>query len=470
MKNSKKYITVCLLMTGLFSSCVVGKKYGRPELKLPETFRQETAVTGDSVLLPWKDFFRDPILVGLIETALQKNNEISTAVLTMQQLDLTYRQAKLSILPSLNFATSANRNYQSKSSLNGSLAEQFTGKTYLDDFNANLALSWEADIWGKAVMRKSGALAEYLGQKENLAAVKTRIVTQVAAAYYNLISLDEQLKIAEQNVALSDSTLRILDLQYAAGQVTSLAVEQVRAQKNTAELLVPLTKQNIAVQENALNILSGSFPDAVGRGTRLDNIVPEEKFGTGVPAQLLSRRPDVKLAEYAVMSANSKTGLAKAAMYPTLSITAQSGANSFKASSWFNIPASLFHTLGGNLTQPVFQKKELKTNYEVIKLEQEKSVLQFRQTVLTAVGEVSSALSQAQYADERLTIVKQKTAALDKARKDALLLYRSGMATYLEVITAQNNSLQNDLEAITIRRDKLNAITELYRALGGGAE
>jgi len=470
MNINKKNAVLVFALIGSLSSCVVGKKYSRTDLKMPEHYRQELILTGDTLLLPWKTFFKDPLLVSLIDTALQRNTEVATALLTMEQLDLSFKQARLSILPSLSFAAAANRNYLSKNSLNGSLTEQFVGKSYLDDYSTNLSLAWEADIWGKAAMRKRGAKADYLGQQANLTAIKTRIITQVAQAYYNLISLDEQMKIAAQNVSLSDSTVRILNLQFVSGQVNSLAVEQVKAQKNTAELLVPLMKQNIAVQENALSILCGHYPDQVQRSGSLNSLVPEASFSSGVPAQLLSRRPDVKVAEFAVMSANAKTGLAKAAMYPTLSITAQMGANAFEASSLFNLPGSLAKNIGANLAQPIFQRRELQTAYKVAQLEQEKSTLQFRQTVLNAVGEVSNALSQSQHATERLEIIAQKSASLDKARKDALLLYKSGMATYLEIITAQNNALQNDLEAINIRRDKLFALTDLYRALGGGTE
>jgi outer membrane protein, multidrug efflux system len=358
----------------------------------------------------------------------------------------------------------------SKNSLNGSLSEQFIGTPYLDDYSATIRLSWEADIWGKAKMQKQAALANYFAQKENLSALRTRIIAQVAQAYYNLISLDEQLNVAKRNVVLGDSTLYMIRLQYNSAQVSSLAVEQAEAQKKTAELLVPLALQDIAIQENALSILCGSYPDSVMRAGSLEAAMPEEVFAAGVPALLLSRRPDVKAAEFAVMSANSRTGLAKAAMYPTLSLTPSIGTNSFKFNSWFDLPGSLVKNVGANLTQPIFQKKALRTAYEVAILDQQKAAIQFRQSVLTALGEVTDALARSTYADERKILVEQKKASLTKATHDALLLYRSGMANYLEVITAQNNALQNELESISIRREKMNAVTELYRALGGGVD
>ncbi|MEI3798296.1 MULTISPECIES: TolC family protein [unclassified Chitinophaga] len=468
MKFNIKTIAISLVVASPIFSCTVSKKYTRASLNMPATFRQEVAVTGDTIILPWRTFFKDPQLTGLIEKALDKNNEVAIAMMNMEQLNLAYKQAKLGLLPVADLNVGATRNYLSKNSLNGSLTDQILGTNYMDDFSATLRLSWEADIWGKAKMQKSAARADFFAQKENLSALKTGIIVQVAQAYYNLLTLDEQLRIAKNNIQLSDSTLSMMQLQFNSGLISSLAIEQAEAQKKTAELLVPLALQQIAVQENALSILCGSYPGSIERTGNFANLVSDEAFSSGVPAQLLSRRPDVKAAEYAVMSANSKTGLAKAAMYPTFSLTPSIGANSFKFNTWFNLPGSLVKNISANIAQPVFQKRALRTSYEVAAIEQEKMVAQFKQRVLTAVAEVSDAMAKSKYADERLELVNQQSASLRKGTRDAILLYQSGKATYLEVITAQNNSLQNELETIAIRREKLNAVTDLYRALGGG--
>ncbi|MDR2269495.1 MAG: TolC family protein [Sphingobacterium sp.] len=461
-------LLIIALGVGMLSSCSVSKKYERTELNMPQRYRNQITVTADSVQLPWKRFFREPMLISLLEKALQRNNEIAIALKNTEQLDLALKQAKQALLPTVDLSIGANRTWQSKNSLNGSLSGQIVSTPYIDDYGANLRLSWEADIWGKAKMQKAAASANYFAQQENLSALKTRIIVQVAQAYYRLISLDEQLLIAQKNVELSDSTLNMMKLQFDAGQVNSLAVEQMEAQKKTAELLVPLALQNIAIEENALSILCGSYPDKVEREGNLSRISPEGVFGAGVPAELISRRPDVKAAEYAAIVANANTGLARAAMYPSLSLTPQIGLNSFKFNKWFDLPGSITKTLAGNLTQPLFQKRALKTAYESAVLEQEKAVLQFKQTVLVAVGEVSDALARTHGADERLMLIRKKDRALAKATDDALKLYRSGMATYLDVITAQNNKLQNDLEFINVRLESLNATTDLYRSLGGG--
>ena len=452
-------------MASLLVSCAVGKKYTRTDLQVPETYKESVQVTGDTVVLPWKTFFKDPKLVGLIDKALTRNNEVNVALKNIEQLDLIYKQAKLSLMPTLDFSAGANRSWASKNSLNGSLNEQFLGTKYIDDFNATLRLSWEVDIWGKAKMQKESAAAEYFAQKENLNAIKSRIVVQVAQAYYNLISLDEQMKIAEQNIELSDNTLKMMNLQFTAGQINSLAVQQSEAQKKTAELLIPLAKQNISIQENALSILCGEYPSKIEREGHLKNMIPGNTLSEGLPAQLLSRRPDLKVAEFNVISLK-----AKAAMYPSISLSPQIGVNSNKFNSWFDIPGSITKAIAANLAAPIFQKKQLKTAYETALIEQEKAAINFKQAVMTAVAEVSDAMAKSKGSSERLQLLDQRTAILDKGISDALKLYKSGMATYLEVITAQNNKLQNDLESINVTLERLNAEVDLYRALGGGVQ
>ncbi|WP_185289967.1 efflux transporter outer membrane subunit [Chryseobacterium lactis] len=467
--NIKNFL-ISSALASVLVSCAVGKPYTRTDLQVPETYKESVQVTGDTVVLPWKTFFKDPKLISLIDKALTRNTEVNVALKNIEQLDLIYKQAKLSLMPTLDLTAGANRSWASTNTLNGSLNEQFVGTKYMDDFSAALRLSWEVDIWGKAKMQKESAAAEYFAQKENLNAVKSRIIVQVAQAYYNLISLDEQLKIAEQNIELSNNTLKMMDLQFKAGQINSLAVQQSEAQKKTAELLIPLAKQNISVQENALSILCGEYPDKIEREGHLKTMIPENKLSEGLPAQLLSRRPDLKVAEFNVISLNSKTGLAKAAMYPSISLSPQIGVNSNKFSSWFDIPGSITKAIAANLAAPIFQKKQLKTAYETALIEQEKAAINFKQSVMTAVGEVSDAMAKSKGTSERLQLLDQRTTILDKGINDALKLYKSGMATYLEVITAQNNKLQNDLEVINVTLERLNAEVDLYRALGGGVQ
>ncbi len=280
--------------------------------------------------------------------------------------------------------------------------------------------------------------------------------------------LDEQLEIAKKNVKLNDSTLRIIRLQYDAGQVTLLAVQQAEAQQQAAAQLVPQFERNVAVQENALSILAGTLPNSVERSGTLSEVKFPEALSAGVPSAIVSRRPDVRSHELDLTIANANVGITKAEMYPALRITASGGINSFKASNWFNIPASLFGIVAGSVVQPLLQHKELSTQYEVAKVNREKTVLQFRQSVLNAVGEVSDAMVKIEKLKQEQAIAANRVKTLQQATTNASMLFKNGLANYLEVITAQGNVLQGELELASIKRDELSATADLYRSLGGG--
>ncbi|OCX54390.1 RND transporter [Mucilaginibacter sp. PPCGB 2223] len=469
----KKYISALALISLIISACSVSKDIKTPKTELPENFRNAavtaTADTSSIADIPWKQFFTEPALQKLIDSAIAKNYDMQIAIKNITAAQLLLNQVKWDYVPEINANVTATSTRPADNSLNGlSLSQYNIGQKHIEDYSANVSLSWEADIWGKIRSKQQGALAAYLQTTEAKKLVQTDIVAGVSQGYYNLLMLDAQLTIAQKNVKLNDSTLRIIRLQYNAGQVSSLAVQQAEAQRLAAAQLVPQFEQNIAIQENALRILSGVLPDKVARGADLEQISVSGNLNTGVPANLISRRPDVRSAELQLTIANANVGISKAAMYPALSITASGGVNSFKASNWFNVPASLFGVVAGGVVQPLLDHKELSTRYKVAQVEREKVVLQFRQSVLNAVGEVSDALVSIEKLKSQEQIAANRVGTLQKATGNADLLFRNGLANYLEVITAQGNVLQSELELATIKRNELNAISALYRSLGGG--
>ncbi|GLB49428.1 efflux transporter outer membrane subunit [Neptunitalea lumnitzerae] len=471
MRKAYKILILGCFSSGVLISCSVGKKYERPEIDTPDTFygATEVALTADSIQLPWKTFFKDPKLIALIDTALVRNADFNTALKSVAQAELSLKNAKKSILPSISIAASGNRTWPSKNSLNGSLTEEFIGTKYIDDYAVSGNLSWEVPLWGKFSLQKAASNANYMATRANWVAVKTRLITQVAQGYYQLIALDAQLRIAKENDELSKCTLAMMELQFESGQINAVAVAQAKAQQKTAELLIPLYEQNITIQENALNILLGRFPQAIVRANSLAEVFPEE-VPVVVPSVLLSRRPDVRAAEFSYMAANAQTGLQKAAMYPSLTIAPQYGLNSYQFDTWFDMPGSITKMVAASIAAPLFQGGKLKAAYKSALLDQQKAAIEFQQTFMTAVGEVSDALATIEGSSKRMELVTEKGTALEKASTDAVKLFNNGMVTYLDVITAQNSKLQNDLEQISIQLDQLNAFSELYRALGGGIE
>ena len=472
MKRSINPYTFIILMLFL-NACKVSKDVATPKAELPGNFRNAATTTlADTASLAdiqWKNFFTDTVLQKLIDSAVIRNYDMLIAVKNIDEAQLLFKQVKWNYVPAIGLNVTANSNRPSNNSLTGlSIAQYNIGTKHIEDYSANLALSWEADIWGKIRNQQKGALATYLQTAEARKAVQTNLVANVSQGYYNLLMLDAQLDIAQKNVRLNDSTLTIIKLQYDAGQVTLLAVQQAEAQKLVAAELIPQFEKNITVQENALRILTGRLPDQIIRNSKLDQMVIPENIETGLPSAILSRRPDVKSAELALAIANSNVGISKAAMYPALQITASGGINSFRASNWFNVPASLFGIVAGGVAQPLLNHKRLKTDYLVAKVDREKTVLQFRQSVLNAVGEVSDALVAIDKLKSQQAIAMSRVNTLQQATKNANLLFKNGLATYLEVITAQGNVLQSELELASIKRDELNAVSELYRSLGGG--
>ena len=465
----KTYIIILLSTTILLGGCKISKDIVIPGEVFPDSFRNDNVADTLSIAsLSLNEFFSGSGVGALIDSAVIRNYDLQVAVKNIESAELLFKRSKLSNLPDLRLQITANSNRPSDNSLNGLSAGQFLNTTHIEDFNANVGFTWEADIWGKIKYQKQAALATYLASAEAKKAIQTRLIANVANGYYNLLMMDAQMEIAKRSLALSDSTLMIIKLQFEAGQVTSLGVHQAEAQSLVARQLISQLEQNIIIQENALRVLTGALPGPVLRLSNLERAQIPALLHPGIPSQMLSRRPDVKSAELALRIANARVGMSKASLYPTLSITAGAGLNSFKASDWFNVPASLFGMVAGGVTQPIFQGRQLRTQFELAKIEREKVVLNFRQSVLVAVTDVSDQLVKLEKLNEQYGSSLKKVAALKTAVGNSNMLFKNGLANYLEVITAQSNALQSELELAAIKTAQLTASVELYRSLGGG--
>ncbi|WP_119079380.1 efflux transporter outer membrane subunit [Chitinophaga alhagiae] len=467
MTQYSKYI-IAILAAASFAACRVGKDYRRPEVALPEQFVRTPATDSTIANAPWRQFFPDPTLQHLITDALVNNFDLQIALKRIEAASAYVKQAKTALLPSVTANATANTSIPSKNSLNGLSLENFLKTNHIEDFTLGVGISWEIDIWGKIRRQKEAALASYLQSFEAAKAIQTGLVANVANSYFNLLMLDEQLRIARSNATLSDTIVQMIRMQKTAGDVTELAVQQAVAQQQAAELLVPQLEQAAAIQENAIRILMGQMPGAVPRNTALADLKVWDELATGVPAAVISNRPDVKASELGLKAANANVGVAQGSMYPALSLTANGGLNAYEIGKWFSIPNSLFGTVAGNIAQPVFQQRRLKTQLEVAKVERDQAVILFRQSVTNAVREVSDALVQLEKLKEQETIATSRLETTQQAVSNARLLFRSGLANYLEVIAAQSSSLQAELTQADISRQRLTAMVDLYRSLGGG--
>lgn len=466
-----RYSTFIILLLSLvvgLAACRVGRNYERPPVALPNQFGNVAPSDSSIAEMEWKRFFSDATLQQLIDKALTGNYDLQLAVKRVETSQAYLKQAKAAWLPAFNATATANTNFPSKNSFTGMNLSNFNFGDHIEDYNLGVGMSWEIDVWGKIRRQREAAQATLLQSYEGQRAVQTGLVAAIASSYFNLLMLDNQLAIAKRNVELSDTIVQMIRLQKTAGEVTELAVQQAISQKQTAALLVPQLEQGIGIQENAIRILTGELPAPISRTSQLHDFKVADSLPTGIPAAMVSRRPDVRSAEMGLVAANARVGAAQGNMYPSLSITANGGVNAFKASNWFTLPASLFGTVAGSITQPIFQRRALKTQLEVAKIEREQSVISFRQATLNAVGEVSDALIKLDKLKTQQQIAGEQVSTTLLAVQQAQMLFRSGMATYLEVITAQSRALQAELGQADVDRQRLSAMVDLYRSLGGG--
>jgi multidrug efflux system outer membrane protein len=458
-----------LLPTVMIFSCRLGKEYQRPVLSLPQQYNNIAFADTNSIAdIEWKAFFTDTTLQNLVSAGVANNYDLLLAIKRIDIAQERVKQSKLLQLPEVNFQITAQYNRPSKNSLNGISTNSFLGQRHIENYLGIANVSWEVDVWGKLRLQKQATLAEYLQTYEAARAVQTQLVANIAQGYYNLLMLDKQLEIARRNLLLSDSFSVATKLLKEAGMGTMLAVEQAAAQQQSTAILIPQLEQSIAVQENALQVLTGQLPGIIARGKSLNESSFAGNLSPGLPALIVSRRPDVRSNEMALAAANARVGIAQANFYPALNITAGGGWETFKASNWFRVPSSLFGLAAGSITQPIFQRRQIRTQFEIAKLEREQAVIQFRQSVLQAVGEVSDALVEADKLKQQERIAQIQVDTLQRAIENARLLFKSDLANYLEVITAQGNALEAELNLASIQRQQLSAVVELYRASGGG--
>ena len=456
------------LLVLIAGACRVGKDYQRPQLGMPDQFRTTHSTDTTLSQVPdVKSFFKDINLQALIDTAILQNNDLSIAVKNIESAQAVLKKVRLNYLPDLNAQITANQNTSSANSLAGIGNEQFIGSRSVKDFSASLGLSWEIDVWGRIRREKQEALAMLLQMQEVRRAVQTQLVADVANGYYNLLMLDRQLEIAVQSRQLSDSTLAIINAQYKVGEANLLSIRQARAQLELTAQLIPQIQQSIQVQENALSLLCGTYAHHIIRQPIQQEAILEIS-DEAYDVSILAVRPDVHAAELALEAANARVGIANAQMYPALSITASGGLNSFKASNWLSVPGALFGSVAGGLTQPVFQRRSLKTRYEQAVIEREKAVITFRQAVLQGYTEVSDALIINQSLNEQLLAAERRQQALQEGIGAASVMFKNGMVNYLEVLTVENSYLQTRLNLAQLSREKSGAVIEVYRALGGG--
>jgi multidrug efflux system outer membrane protein len=456
---------ILLLVVALtLQSCFVAQDYVRPELVETEALYRTDNLPADSVSIAdvsWKTLFTDQILQQHIEEGLQNNMDVRIAIQQMMAAEAYAKQGKAGYLPSFNVGANAAHQELSQNSQFGSL---FSGA--IDQYDVTANLSWEADIWGKIRSNKRATQAAYLQSVSGHQAVKTQLISSIANTYYNLLALDAQLEVAEQTIAARESSVETIKALKNAGQVTQVAVDQNVAQYNNAKALQVDIEIAIFKTENMLSILLGKAPQHFER-SRLDIQKIEQDIKLGVPAKLLSNRPDVMAAEYRLIQSFELTNVAKSNFYPSLTLTASGGFQSLELDNLLSAN-SLFSSIIGGLTQPLLNQRKLKTQREVAIVQQEQSLLQFKKTLLIAGTEVSNALFSYESETKKFQFIKNEVEALRQAENNSEILLKNGYANYLDLLTARQSALSAELNIIDSQLQQLVSIVDLYEALGGG--
>lgn len=468
IKRYKWPVLAALSAAMIISSCVT-KKYQRPDLNVQtdKLYRDTTISDTTSIAtVPVEQLFADTVLQGLIKEGIQNNLDLKTAMQRINEAYATVQQTKAAFFPSLSGNATITRNKQSLAGLN--FPPEFANSFILTTTTHQLGLStsWEADIWGKLSSSKRSALANFFASDAGKRAVQTQLVANIANNYYSLLALDKQLAITEQTLKNRITDVETMKALKESAIVTGAAVVQSEANRYAAEVTIPDLKRSIRETENALSILLARAPGAIKR-TSLDEQKPYTDMQVGIPSQLLKNRPDVQQAEFAFRSAFENTNVARTYFYPALTITAQGGVSSLKIKNLFD--NSIFYSIVGGLTQPIFSKGENRARLRTAKAQQEQAYYAFQQSVLTAGSEVSNALYAYQTAVEKQTSRAKQLEALQKSVDFTKELLRYSSATnYTDVLTSEQSLLAAQLNSVGDKLQQLQAIVNLYRSLGGG--
>ena len=464
MKNKIYRIALVVAISVITQSCFVAKDYDRPNVVREDLYRDQILASDSTSMadISWNKLFTDPILQQHINTGLQNNLDIRIAIESIKAAEAAMKQGRAGYFPTLNLGADWSHQELSKNSQFGALGASRSSDQY--QFSGNL--SWEADIWGKIRSNKRATNARFFQTIAANQAVKTQLIANIASTYFQLLTLDSQLSLAKATLVNRNAGVETIRALKDAGNVTEVGVKQTEAQKFATELIIADIETNVVLLENAMSVLLNIAPQKIQRST-LEAQQFNAEITTGVPATLLRNRPDVVAAEYNFISNFEYKNVARSNFYPTFRITASGGFQSIDIKEWFSAN-SLFANIVSGLTQPIFNQRAIRTQYEISQSDEQRAYLQFEQSLLNAGREVSDALAQYQSETLKLAIRQQQVDALNLAANYSDELLNYGLVNYLEVLTVKDNALNSELTLIDNKFRQYNAVIQLYKALGGG--
>ena len=463
-------------MMGLTGCSSLNTALSIPEKTLPDTFTQtvdkQEAITVASV--SWREYFTDNNLQNLLDEAVKNNPDLQMA---LQRIEISRSSIKLAngaLLPqvSLNVGGSVRRFGLYTMDGAGNSTTQITpGQTIptnLPDMYLGMQSSWEIDIWEKLRHQRESAISTYLASVEGTNFVISTLVADVASYYTELLALDNELALVQQTITKQQEALEVIQLQKEVGRANELAVQQFHAQLLNTKILEKNIQQQVIEVENKINFLLGSYPKPIKRNKDVFAHELPAQIASGFPSQLLANRPDIREAEFKIQATQFDLQAAKAAFYPNFNITASLGFQAFNPEFLFSSPASIAYSVFGTLVAPIINMNALKAQFNTAQANQLTAMYHYQKTVLNAYVEVANQLVAIENLQQVNLLKTQQNVLLKKSVETSGELYRTARATYLEVLLAQQNALQSNIELIgVIKQQRLSAIN-IYKALGGG--
>jgi multidrug efflux system outer membrane protein len=448
-----------LLLAVPLSACMVGPDYRRPEIDVPAAWQLGAAEAREISNIAWWDQFQDPVLSDLVRTALANNKDLGIATANVDRAFAQYGIVRSAQFPEVNAGGSAARE---RSSANAPLR----GGATVNDYAVNLSASFELDIWGKLRRATESARASLLASEQGKGTVVLTVVTTVATGYIQLRALDRQLEIAQYTSQSLGEAARLQRIRFEEGAIPQSDYQQAEAQYREAVSRVPELEREIAQQENFLSVLLGRNPGPIPRGRTIDALlfpaVPE-----GLPVSLLERRPDIRQAEQNLIAANADIGVAKAAYFPDISLTAFLGLESAQISDLFKGPSKAW-SVGASLLQPIFNAGRLSGQVAQAEALQRQALYAYEKSIISAFADVENALvDQNKFGRVREEQAKN-VEALRRFRDLADLRYREGATIYLEVANAEQSLFNAELAYVATQAQLFQSYANLYRAMGGG--
>ncbi|MEO7992605.1 MAG: TolC family protein [Chryseolinea sp.] len=474
--HTKKIFTavgiICISL--LYTACTGPALVQKTENKTTPVSFRNSQDTVNTAKIQWKEFFSDPYLIGLIDTALQNNQEFN---IILQEINIArneVRARKGAYLPFVNLGAGAGIEKTPRYTRAGAVDETTEiqpGKSMPDplpDFMLAANISWEVDIWKKLRNSKKSAVYSYLSSIEGKNFMVTKLIAEVANSYYELMALDNQLEILKRNIEIQQNALEIVKLEKESARVTELAVRRFQAEvlKNQSRLFA--INQSIIETENRINFLVGRFPQPVLRNSQNFSALLPDTIQAGIPSQLLENRPDIRQAEQQLSASKIDVKVAKANFYPSLMITGSLGYEAFNTKFLFQSPQSMLYTLAGQLVGPLINRNAIKAYYYSANSRQIQNVYNYERTVLTAYIEVANQLSNINNLKNSYDLKVQQVEALTQSIDISTRLFKSARADYMEVLLTQRDALESKFELVETKKQQMNAMVNIYQALGGG--